>query len=101
MALRNENIEQPTDINGRQIEVLRPKPESTQVITTGNQTTEFTEPCVVRVILENTGYIKFGTNPTAADTDTMLIGESTEYFKVNATDKISVSGTTMHLDVME
>jgi len=101
MTLRNENIEQPTDVNGRQIEVLRPKPDSTQVITAGNQTTAFTEKAVVRIILEGTGYIKFGTNPTAADTDTIIIGESTEYFKVNTDDKISVYGSAMHIDIME
>lgn len=93
---------QPKDANSEPIQVLRPTPDSTQVVTTGNQSTAFTTESVVRLMCTGSdGYIKFGEDPTADTGDTLMPENHVEYYKVQINDKISVSGATLRIDLME
>ena len=87
------------DGNGRSPQVMRPG--VTYKITDGNQSIEFTDNVVIRVVSETDVHLKLGANPTATDSDVYLAGGVAEYFKVNIGDKVSVLGGNLYITIME
>jgi hypothetical protein len=87
------------DDNGKPIQVLRPN--TTQKLTTGQVTTEFTFECVVRIVSEDNAHYKVGADPTATTNDVFLPAGIIETIKLHKGDKVSVLGSTAYITLME
>lgn len=95
---------QQVDDNSNAIPVMRPG--STQVVdgsSASAQTAQaFSGAKVVYLCSASAYYVKVGSNPTAASSDSMLVpGNVPLYIRVNNGEKIAVEGASVNITTME